>query len=82
LTAEKEIKIIGQSQYVISLHPNFCKNICSAELICNKATGTSYTLYVLNEDQRQELAVILYVCKFHFLYGFHKFIFVSRKPIF
>jgi len=74
LTAEKEIKMIGQSQYLISLNPNFNQNICSAELICNNVSGTSYTLYVVNEDQRQELAVILYVCKFDFLCCFHELI--------
>ncbi len=64
MTAEKETKIIGSSHYAISLDSKFSTIFYTAELVCNTATGTSYTLYVLNKDQRQELAVISYVCKF------------------
>ena len=64
MTAEKETKIIGSSHYAISLDSKFSTIFYTAELVCNTATGTSYTLYVLNRDQRRKLAVISYVYKF------------------
>jgi len=64
--------MMGQSQYLISLYPSFGSNLCSAELHHNNVTGTNYKLYVLNGDERQELATILYVCKFHFTSYFQK----------
>ncbi|CAF5112090.1 unnamed protein product, partial [Rotaria sp. Silwood1] len=61
LMAEKQFKISGQSHYIISVISKYSDNFNSAELISDDLTGTRYVLNLLNEDKRQQLAVILYV---------------------
>jgi hypothetical protein len=51
----------GQTHYSISVNPKFSHDYYFAELESTNLTGTSYILYYLNGDERQQLAVILYV---------------------
>ncbi|CAF4799930.1 unnamed protein product [Rotaria sp. Silwood1] len=64
LMAEKQFKISGQSHYIISVISKYPDNFNSAELISDDLTGTRYVLNLLNEDKRQQLAVILYETNF------------------
>jgi len=61
LSAEKQSTLGGRTQYLISVTSKYSDESYSAELQSTNATGTNYSLYNLNGDERQQLAVILYV---------------------
>jgi hypothetical protein len=61
------LKLTGQTQYTISVFSEYTDQIYSAELFNNDITGTSYVLSILNGNERQVSADILYVWKFDLL---------------
>jgi hypothetical protein len=61
LTAEKQSNIGGRTQYLISVKSKYTDESYSAELQSTNITGTNYSLYNLNKNERQQIAVILYV---------------------